>query len=150
MGLLHLCKPYHSALTGTSPPISIMKQFNLQGITRGCDNFSTLAAATVLYNLLDLPAGCLPVTRVDPSKDEITEEWKKGPGHGSPLLEAGVYTAKNALYNPVATAGMPVSIQIVGRKWGEEKVLAMMGVVDEALGKNRGFGPGNWHERANK
>jgi amidase len=41
---------------------------------------------------------------------------------------------------------MPVSIQVVGRKWEDEKVLAMMNVVEEALGKDRGFGPGSWDE----
>jgi hypothetical protein len=41
---------------------------------------------------------------------------------------------------------MPVGIQVVGKKWEEEKVLAMMQVVDEALGKDRGFGPGSWDE----
>ncbi|CAA7267413.1 unnamed protein product [Cyclocybe aegerita] len=110
----------------------------------GCDNFSALAGATILYNVLDMPAGCLPVTRVDPSKDALTEEWTKGPGLGSPVLEAGIYRGKQPLYNPEATKGMPVGIQLVGKKWEEEKVLAMMSVVDEALGKDRGFGPGAW------
>jgi amidase len=41
---------------------------------------------------------------------------------------------------------MPVGIQVVGKKWEEEKVLAMMQVIDEALGKDRGFGPGSWDE----
>jgi hypothetical protein len=31
--------------------------------------------------------------------------------------------------------------QLVGRTWEDEKVLAMMGVLDDALGE-RGFGPG--------
>ncbi|KAF8159688.1 amidase [Crassisporium funariophilum] len=109
----------------------------------GCDNFSALAIATILYNVLDMPAGCLPVTRVDPEKDQLTEEWVNGPGLGSAVLEAGVYRGKTPLYNPEASKGMPVNIQIVGKRWEEEKVLAIMGVVDEALGK-RGFGPGAW------
>lgn len=41
---------------------------------------------------------------------------------------------------------MPVGIQLVGKKWEDEKVLAMMHVVEEALGKDRGFGPGSWDE----
>ena len=84
------------------------------------------------------------MTRVDPDKDKITEEWINGPGHGSNLLENGLFIWKNSLYNPEAMKGMPVGIQIAGRKWEEEKVLAMMRVVDEALGKDRGFGPGSW------
>jgi Asp-tRNA(Asn)/Glu-tRNA(Gln) amidotransferase A subunit family amidase len=41
---------------------------------------------------------------------------------------------------------MPVSIQVVGKKWEDEKLLAMMHVVEEALGNDRRFGPGSWDE----
>ncbi|KAG6869233.1 hypothetical protein C0993_009097 [Termitomyces sp. T159_Od127] len=113
----------------------------------GCNNFSALAAATILYNVLDHPAGCLPVTHVDPAKDQITPEWTASLGHGSPYLENGVFHAKTSLYNPIRCAGMPVGIQIVGKKWEEEKVMEMMHVVDDALGKDRGFGPGSWNPK---
>lgn len=52
------------------------------------------------------------------------------------------------MYNPEAMKGMPVNIQLVGKKWEEEKVLAMMEVVDTVLGKERGFGPGAWDAHA--
>jgi Asp-tRNA(Asn)/Glu-tRNA(Gln) amidotransferase A subunit family amidase len=111
---------------------------------RGCENFIALAAATVFFNVAESTVGAIPVTHVDPEKDKITEEWINGPGRGSVLLESGLFTWKNALYNPEEMKGMPVGIQIAGRKWEEEKLLAMMRVVDEALGKDRGFGPGSW------
>lgn len=117
-------------------------------IHSGCDNFNALAAATILYNVLDHPVGCLPVTRVDPLKDQITPEWTAGLGHGSSYLENGIFYAKTPLYNPIQSAGMPVGIQIVGKKWEEEKVVEMMHVVDDALGKDRGFGPGSWKPQA--
>lgn len=41
---------------------------------------------------------------------------------------------------------MPVAVQVVGKRWEDEKVLAMMKVIDEALGKDRSFGPGAWDE----
>lgn len=94
--------------------------------------------------MLDFPTGCLPVTRVDSTKDQITEEWRKEPGHGSKILESGLFDGKKALYDPVSTEGMPVAIQIVAKKWEEEKVLAMMDVIDKALDTKRGFGPGAW------
>jgi Asp-tRNA(Asn)/Glu-tRNA(Gln) amidotransferase A subunit family amidase len=100
-----------------------------------------------LYNVVNSPAGCLPVTKVDPAKDGITEEWTNGPSPS--LVETALYRGKNPIYDPVATKGMPIGIQVVGRKWDDEKVIAMMKVVDEALGKNRGFGPGNWDEQPN-
>ncbi|KAF8892088.1 amidase [Infundibulicybe gibba] len=107
----------------------------------GCDKLSTMAVATILYNVLDLPVGCMPATHVDPVKDQVSEEWIKGPGHGSHLLESRIYHGKNPLYDPKKMQGMPVGIQVVGQKWGEEKILAMMKVIDNALGKERGFGP---------
>jgi len=113
---------------------------------RGCTNFNSLAAATILYNVLDHPVGVVPVTRVDPAKDKLPEEWLTGPSLGSRILESGIYKSKIPVYNPEATKGMPVSIQVVGKKWEDEKVLAMMHVVDSALGKGRGFGPGSWDE----
>lgn len=38
---------------------------------------------------------------------------------------------------------MCVGIQIVGRRWEDEKVIATMRAIDQALGP-RGFGPGSW------
>ncbi|KAF8661366.1 hypothetical protein AX16_001460 [Volvariella volvacea WC 439] len=109
----------------------------------GCDQFSPLAVGTFLYNVIDYPVGCVPVTRIDPSKDQLTDEWKDTPAPRSLLLERGLYHNKKALYNPVKSKGMPVAVQVVGRRWEEEKVLAMMKVVDAALGP-RDFGPGSW------
>ncbi|KAJ7702411.1 amidase [Mycena rosella] len=105
----------------------------------------SLASATTLYNVTNSPVGCIPVTRVDPTKDAITEEWTKAPSPS--LVEAALYRGKNPIYDPVAMEGMPVGIQVVGRRWEDEKVLAMMRVVDNVLGKDRGFGPGNWDGR---
>ncbi|KAJ3520133.1 hypothetical protein NMY22_g12886 [Coprinellus aureogranulatus] len=91
-----------------------------------------------------MPVGSLPVTRVDGKEDQVTEEWEKEPGHGTTIIEKGVFYGPNRLYDPELSHGLPVNIQIVGQKWEDEKVLAMMGVVDEALGKGRRFGPGEW------
>lgn len=103
-----------------------------------------MGEATSIYNILDLPTGCLPVTRVDPAKDKVDEEWVNGPGLGSHMFESGIYRGKTPLYNPEESKGMPVGIQVVGRKWEEEKVLALMKVIDDALGHERRFGPGAW------
>ncbi|KAF8639100.1 hypothetical protein AX17_001743 [Amanita inopinata Kibby_2008] len=127
-------------LDGVISPVQAMPQLP----HGGCDNFIALAASTIFYNIADSAVGVVPVTRVDAEKDKVTEEWHKGPGHGSSLLETGLFGAKNPLYDAVAMNGMPVGVQIAARKWEEEKALAMMRVVDEALGKDRGFGPGSW------
>ncbi|PSR72798.1 hypothetical protein PHLCEN_2v11295 [Hermanssonia centrifuga] len=106
----------------------------------------SLSCPTVLYNIVDSPVGTIPVTRVDPVLDSLTEEWsnpKVGTGHGSPLVERLLYRGEGAMYNAQKMAGLPVGVQVVGKKWEEEKVIEMMKVVDRVLGQ-RGFGPGCW------
>lgn len=85
------------------------------------------------------------MTRVDPERDEITQKWVDGPGHGSPMLEFLLYNKWRPIYDPKKAAGLPVGVQVVGRKWEEEKVIEMMKIVDSALGK-RHFGPGSWKQ----
>lgn len=95
---------------------------------------------------MDNPVGIVPVTRVDPTTDEVTSEWYEEKQRGvnsSPLLHALLYKGKNSVYDAKKMAGLPVGIQIAGRKWEEEKVLAIMKVVDSVLG-SRSFGPGSW------
>ncbi|KDQ18907.1 hypothetical protein BOTBODRAFT_28382 [Botryobasidium botryosum FD-172 SS1] len=101
-----------------------------------------LAGATIFYNLLDIPVGIVPVLRVDPAKDQLTDKWRATcVNHGSKILQGKLYDGPNAPYNPEKMKGLPIGVQIVGKKWEEEKVVAVMDVVDKALGP-RGFGPG--------
>ncbi|KAJ7090201.1 amidase [Mycena belliarum] len=128
-------------LDGIIAPVQALPQ-----VSNG--NFTTLfslATATILYNVVNSPVGCIPVTRIDPAKDGLTEEWTRAPSPS--LVESALYHGKNPVYDPIAMRGMPIGIQLVGRKWEDEKVLAMMRVVDDALGKDRGFGPANWDEQ---
>lgn len=119
----------------------------LTGVNRAVAYVAGLSGSTILYNVVDSPVGVVPVTRVDPDKDFLTSEWtdlSKGE-HGSNLLEGLLYTGKKAIYNAEKMADLPVGIQVVGRKWEDEKVIEMMKVVDGALGK-RSFGPGSWRK----
>ena len=108
----------------------------------GCDRLIPIACSTILYNIVDSPVGVIPVTRIDAARDGLSDEWRAAPGNGSKLLEGALY-GPNGAYDPQAMEGLPVGVQIIGEAWGEEKVLAMMHVVDAALGP-RGFGPGTW------
>jgi Asp-tRNA(Asn)/Glu-tRNA(Gln) amidotransferase A subunit family amidase len=108
----------------------------------GCDRLVPLACSTLLYNIVDSPVGVIPVTRVDPARDGLSDEWRVVPGNGSKLLEGALY-GPNGAYDLQAMEGLPVGVQIIGEAWGEEKVLAIMHIVDAALGP-RGFGPGSW------
>ena len=91
--------------------------------------------------MVESPVGIVPVTRVDVSKDELTEDWVEGPGHGSKLFEREAFEGKNPAYDPKKMTNIPIGVQIIGKRWEEEKVISMMHVVDQALGP-RGFGPG--------
>jgi Asp-tRNA(Asn)/Glu-tRNA(Gln) amidotransferase A subunit family amidase len=108
----------------------------------GCDRLLTVGCATLMWNVVDSPVGVVPVTRVDPARDALSDEWRAGPGNGSKFLENELY-GPNGAYDPAAMKGLPMGVQVVGRPWEEEKVLAMMHVIDAALGP-RGFGPGSW------
>jgi len=108
---------------------------------------SPLACPTFLYNIVDSPIGILPVTRVDPSRDALDDEWIKGPGHGSVLLEQDYYLKSQPVYDATKMAGLPIAVQVIGRAWEDEKVLEMLDVVDRALGP-RNFGPGTWNTEA--
>ncbi|KAJ7180615.1 amidase [Mycena filopes] len=121
------------SLDGIIAPVQSMPQ--LPNLMSG--PLFALASATSLYNVVNSPCGAMPVTRVDPAKDMLTEEWTKAPSPS--LVERRLYFGRNPVYDPVKMKGMPVGVQIVGRKWEDEKVLAMMQVVDTALGG--GFGP---------
>jgi hypothetical protein len=88
-----------------------------------CKTLSPLAAGTILYNIVDSPVGQLPVTRVDPAKDKVTDEWTNGPGLGSCIIEGILYRGKEPVYDPGEMKGIPVGVQVVGRKWEDEKVL---------------------------
>ncbi|KDQ10328.1 hypothetical protein BOTBODRAFT_36230 [Botryobasidium botryosum FD-172 SS1] len=105
---------------------------------------AALAGATLLYSLLDTPVGTISVSRVDPAKDQLTEEWRalRASHGGSTILQSKLYDGPNAIYNPEKMKGLPVGVQVVGKKWEDEKVVAFMHVIDKALGP-RGFGPGH-------
>lgn len=100
---------------------------------------------TTYYNIIDSPVGTVPVTRVDPKVDGITEEYtsERAKNAGSPFINYWLYRKKEPFYDPKKMEGLPVGVQIVGRKWEDEKVVEMMKLVDGLLGQ-RGFGPGAW------
>ncbi|OJJ51720.1 hypothetical protein ASPZODRAFT_138789 [Penicilliopsis zonata CBS 506.65] len=86
---------------------------------------------TFLWNLLDYTAGVLPVGHVDPVKDALVAPYK------TTLKKLGCNNtvARGAWkhYNAQKMAGLPTAVQVVGRRWQEEKVLGYMSVVEDAL-----------------
>ena len=78
---------------------------------------------TSQWNLLDYPALIFPVTKADPSKDIWSDEFK-------PLSKADA--ANHATYqNPTEYAGAPVGLQLVGRRYEDEKVCLLISTISQ-------------------
>ncbi|KPV75250.1 uncharacterized protein RHOBADRAFT_26559 [Rhodotorula graminis WP1] len=108
---------------------------------------SPLALATIQWNVVDSTVGLVPVTRVDPILDTVDEAFLRRLEQepGSSLVEKRVY-GSGGVYDALDMAGLPVGVQVVGRKYDEERVIELMKVVDAALGP-RGFAPGDFAAR---
>ena len=75
---------------------------------------------------MDYSAGIMPVTKVDPVQDILPADFKISKLNG---VARGAYKH----YDAVKMAGLPVGIQVVGRRLEEEKVLSVMSRILEAL-----------------
>ena len=83
---------------------------------------------TFLFNLLDYSAGVFPVTKVDARLDALNASEKK-----TRMDANGVSNGAIGLYDSEKMAGLPVGVQLVGRRLEEERVLAGMEIAVEAL-----------------
>jgi Asp-tRNA(Asn)/Glu-tRNA(Gln) amidotransferase A subunit family amidase len=81
---------------------------------------------TFLFNLLDYTAGIVPVTHVDRATDGLGREVEVSRMNG---VARGAYRH----YDAHAMHGLPVAVQVVGRRLEEEKILACMRRVEDAL-----------------
>ncbi|KAG6000067.1 hypothetical protein E4U43_001717, partial [Claviceps pusilla] len=79
---------------------------------------------------LDYSAGVIPVTHVDKTKDQMPAGFNIRKLNG---IAQGAYK----LYNANEMHGLPVGVQIIGRRLEEEKVLALMERVEDALGDEK-------------
>lgn len=73
----------------------------------------------------------MPVTHVDPSKDQLPATFNFKQLNG---VAKGAYKH----YDATKMAGLPVGVQVVGRRLEEEKVLAVMERVEDALVRHGG------------
>ncbi|RQM05856.1 hypothetical protein DH86_00002178 [Scytalidium sp. 3C] len=85
---------------------------------------------TFLFNLLDYSAGIVPVTHVDKDLDKLPSTFSIKKLNG---VAQGAYK----LYDANAMHGLPVAVQVVGQRLEEEKVLALMKRVEDALGEDK-------------
>jgi hypothetical protein len=92
---------------------------------------------TFLWNLLDYSAGIVPVSHVDPKLDALPYGGKRGYKTALKDLGQNHAMARGAWmhYDAQKMAGLPTAVQVVGRRWEEEKVLGYMAAVEGALEK---------------
>lgn len=83
---------------------------------------------TSLFNLLDYPAGVIPVGRVDSKLDQLpsTFDFNK-------LTYPGKITYET--YDPVKMEGLPTAVQIVTKRYEDELALKAMEFTSDALAK---------------
>jgi amidase len=88
---------------------------------------SELTANTAHWNLLDYPGVVFPVTKVDPQLDPVDTEYV-------PKNEQDAFV--HNMYSPETFADAPVSLQIIGRRQEDEKVIAALVEIERAMGRS--------------
>jgi amidase len=83
------------------------------------------------WNLLDYPAAVFPMGRCTADEAELTAPF--GPARNK--TESLVQNQWNEA--PERAVGLPVGVQLIGRRHNEEKVLAMLQVVERAVSEGR-------------
>jgi Asp-tRNA(Asn)/Glu-tRNA(Gln) amidotransferase A subunit family amidase len=68
----------------------------------------------------------MPITKVDGLKDQLPKDFNIRKLNG---VAQGAYK----FYDADKMSGLPVGIQVAGRRMEEEKVLAVMGKIEDAL-----------------
>jgi amidase len=85
------------------------------------DNF-----AIAHWNLLDYPGVVFPVTTVNPDLDVADANY-------APINPQDAFV--HNMYAPGIFADAPVSLQIIGRRQEDEKVLAALVEIERAMGR---------------
>lgn len=85
---------------------------------------------TFMFNLLDYTCGIMPITHVDKEKDQFPWDFDIKKFNG---IARGAYKH----YDATAMHGLPVAVQVVGQRLEEEKVLAIMKRIEDALGEQK-------------
>lgn len=96
---------------------------------QGLFNSISSCLYTFLFNIVDYPAGIVPVTKVDEKADALPKDFDMSKING---VSQGAYLN----YDATKMHGLPVGVQLVGRRFHEEDVLAAMALLEEALHKS--------------
>jgi fatty acid amide hydrolase len=91
----------------------------------GSKGFTLASSYSILFNVTQLPAGVVPVTRVRP------EETTRSPGRDRLVQQAVEVDAKSD--------GLPVGVQVVGRAWRDHLVLALMQAIEADVSREEDY-----------
>ncbi len=91
----------------------------LPALTHGASYYLSFAASySMIYNLLGMPAGCVPATRVRPGEENDRPKTSDIVERTARAVEQG-------------SAGLPIGVQVVARHWREDIVLALMAALED-------------------
>ncbi|PGH07133.1 hypothetical protein GX51_01920 [Blastomyces parvus] len=120
-------RPMDAYITPINPSVSFM---------HGEQKRLRYVAYTGTVNLLDFTACTIPVTFVDPDMDLPDHPEGKFDAAGQPIPPpaSDLDMAVRGNYEPGRFKGLPVAVQVVGRRLEEERVLGIAQVLQELLG----------------
>lgn len=74
----------------------------------------------VLFNVLDYSAGVMPITRINKIRDKLPPWFR---------ARNAIERSNHRMYNSEAMDGLPVGVQVVGRRLDEERDLEGMKLI---------------------
>lgn len=99
----------------------------LPALTHGSfEHLATAGSYGYWVNLLGAPAGVVPITRVAPGEESDRPESRDVVERAAASVERG-------------SAGLPIGVQLVGRPWREDVVLAAMTALEAHFSAQPGF-----------
>ena len=76
--------------------------------------------------MLEYPGAVFPVTHVDQELDKKDESYV-------PINDQDKFN--HELYSPEKYVDAPISLQLVTRKWEDEKCMKILGLIENAMGR---------------
>ncbi|KJR81677.1 amidase [Sporothrix schenckii 1099-18] len=118
-----------AALTKSGRPVDAILAPVAPGAAVELDNKNFHVGYTPWVNTLDYTAAVFPVTRVDPAIDVVEKDY-------TPLNDLDKAIHEEYTDNPQVQENTPVGLQLVGRRFQEEKILALVEMLSTALAQS--------------
>ncbi|KAJ7187555.1 amidase signature domain-containing protein, partial [Mycena haematopus] len=123
---------WHEAWTEANLDFVLTVPHPLPALENGTGEKASLMStgSAFLFSILDYTAGVLPVTFVDRVRDALPADFLSSDKfNGMNQFAKGAYS----VYNAEKMHGLPVGVQVVGRRLQEENVLEAMKIIQRSL-----------------